>query len=119
MVGQLGVEALLTLLVICWSISILRDCVQNTRKNTGSCGAIDEYLVTVFEGVSTGAGRLDQVIVSPGMLRTLFSHESVRQLSAALTAPCRRTRKLVQSLCKKQPDEDCCGEVKGWCSVKR
>lgn len=31
-----------------------------------------------FEGVSTGAGRLVQVIVSPGMIRTLFSHESVR-----------------------------------------
>lgn len=31
-----------------------------------------------FEGISTGAGRLVQVIVSPGMIRTLFSHESVR-----------------------------------------
>lgn len=31
-----------------------------------------------FEGISTGAGRLVQVIVSPGMFRTLFSHESVR-----------------------------------------
>jgi hypothetical protein len=31
-----------------------------------------------FEGVSTGAGRLVQVIVSPGISRTLFSHESVQ-----------------------------------------
>ena len=31
-----------------------------------------------FEGISTGAGRLVQVMVSPVMLRTLFSHESFR-----------------------------------------
>ena len=52
-----------------------------------------------FEGVSTGAGRLVQVIVSPGISRTLFSHESVRHNPQLPDKSVVEQRTTVESLC--------------------
>ena len=52
-----------------------------------------------FEGISTGAGRLVQVIVSPGMFRTLFSHESVRRNSPLSDNSVVEQRMTVKSVC--------------------
>ena len=60
-----------------------------------------------FEGISTGAGRLVQVIVSPGMFRTLFSHESV-QHSPLLPDDVVVEQRIdyIVCVCKKRQDED-------------
>ena len=79
MVGQLDVDALPTLQMVNWWSLISKNRIQN--NSTGMLGDVKRSTsssLPPFEWISTSAGRLVQVIVSPGMFRTLFSHESVR-----------------------------------------
>ena len=68
--------------------------------------------------ISTGGGCLFQVTISPGILWTLFDHESIRH-NPPLSTVGRRTTNDCQSYVRSEPDEDCRGEVEGWCSAKR